>query len=288
MSEETSTDQVDNNDDTTACIIRGKVTCVRGPAPLASVTIGELIATTDITGSYQFNNLKPAKYEVKVTPPEGWEYKAPPQAVELEPGQVKVVDFYLEKVIQEAILEGYVWDGNGTRTKDAVLTGVLCGSEIKSATTDEKGYFIFKNVNPGNRFIRVSLAGHIGETRDFTIPAQQKISMEFHLKKAAHKLYGSVVNAAGKPVSVSLQLFKNSIVIQKIQTTPENGNFEFPVEDGEYALLAQAQYYELAAWSGTVAEDVKVELKLSPLGRSGVQYHESLVTDNENDAGLVK
>jgi hypothetical protein len=264
MLEETRTDRVDEkNDAPTTCIVHGKVTYARGPAPLATVTLGELIATTDITGAYKFNHLKPGKYEVKVTPPKGWNYKWIRQTIELEAGQIKVVDFYLEKIISETILEGYVLDGNETPAIGAVLSGVLCGNDIKSTTTDEHGYFIFKNVTAGNRFIRVNLVGHIGETRDFSISEQEKRSIEFHLKRAPHKLYGSVMNEVGKPVSAILQLFKNSIVVERIETTAENGNFEFPVEDGEYTLLAQALNYELTAWSGTISEDMKINLKLS-------------------------
>jgi hypothetical protein len=264
MSVETLTHRVDEKNDAPAtCTVQGTVTYARGPAPISTVTIEGLIATTDIRGAYEFNYLKPGKYEVNVSPPKGWNYKGIRQTIELEAGQVKVVDFYLEKVIRETILEGYVWDGNGTPAKGAVLSGVLCGNDIKSTTADEHGYFIFKNVTAGNRFIRVNLAGHIGETRDLSIPEQQKISIEFHLKKAAHKLYGSVTNEVGKTVPASLQLFKNSIVVEKIETSAENGNFAFPVEDGEYALFAQTLNYEQAAWSGTISEDTKINLKLS-------------------------
>jgi len=263
MPAESRTHRVDEKKDGRAtCTVQGTVTYARGPAPISTVTIEGLTATTNIRGAYEFNHLKPGKYEVNVSPPKGWNYKEIRQTIELEAGQVKVADFILEKVILETIMEGHVWDGNGTPAKGAVLSGVLCGNDIKSTTADEHGYFIFKNVTAGNRFIRVNLAGHIGETRDLSIPEQQKTSIEFHLKKAAHKLYGTVTNEGGKTVPASLQLFKNSIVVEKIETSAENGNFTFPVEDGEYALFAQTPNYEQAAWNGTIYKDTKIDLKL--------------------------
>jgi hypothetical protein len=52
------------------------------------------------------------------------------------------------------------------------------------------------------------------------------------------------------------------VVSQKWETTEENGNYEFYVKEGEYSILVQATYFELAPWAGSVSEDKKVDFQL--------------------------
>ena len=55
------------------------------------------------------------------------------------------------------------------------------------------------------------------------------------------------------------------MVIQKKETTTEDGNFEFAVKDAEYSILVQAPYYHLKGWNGIISEDKKLDFKLVPI-----------------------
>jgi hypothetical protein len=269
------------------CTIRGRVTYVRGPVPLAKVTAEAQptttdttaeaqptttdttaeaqFTTTDIAGAYQVSNLEPGTYKVTVTPPKDWNYTTQPQLLQLAPGEVKVADFRLEKVALETILEGRVFDGDGVLAKGARLEGVICGTnlEVAAVVTGSDGRFIFRNVIPGKRFVRVMLSGHLGEVHDFTIEEGQRLPLDFNLKKASHRIHGTVTNEEGKPFETTVRLYEKAMVLQTWKTTKENGSYEFFVNEGQYNILVQADYYELAAWNGLVSEDKKVDFQLA-------------------------
>ena len=295
-----------NNDDKKLGVIRGRVTYVRGSVPLAGVKCrvattsadssaaatsaidsstpenldSEALSTTtgvpevgssttDLAGAYQFSNLGPRVYEVTVTPPKGWNYKTETRSLELAPGEIKVADFKLEPIPIETIFAGQVFDSNGLPAKGARVGGVVCTTSHDPVVivTDSDGKFAFRNVIPGDRFARVMLSGHVAEIRDFSIDEGQTVSLNFNLKKAAHRIHGSVTNKQGKPVKTELQLFEGgamrAMVIQKTQTTAENGAFEFHVNEGQYSILVQALGYELGAWEGKVSQDTKADIQLT-------------------------
>jgi len=110
------------------------------------------------------------------------------------------------------------------------------------------------------------LSGHVAEVRDFSIEEGQTLSLNFNLKKAAHKIHGTITNMQGKPLMAEVQLFEGgplrAMVIQKTQTTDENGTFEFDVNEGEYSILVQARGYEMGAWGGKVSADNKADIQL--------------------------
>jgi hypothetical protein len=286
-------------------VIRGRVTYARGSVPLAEVKCRVAItsadsstvatsanssstpenvdskavstmteepevrsSTTDLAGAYQFSNLEPCVYEVTVTPPKGWNYKTEPQSLELAPGEIKVADFKLEPIPLETIFTGQVFDSNGLPAKGARVGGVVCSNSLEPVVivTNSEGRFLFKNVVPGDRFVRVMLSGHVAEVRDFSIEEGQTFSLNFNLMKAAHKIHGTITNSQGQPLMADLQLFvggaMRAMVIQKTQTTGENGTFEFHVNEGQYSILAQARGYEMGAWEGKVSEDRKADIQL--------------------------
>jgi hypothetical protein len=223
-------------------------------------------ATTDLAGAYEIAELRPGSYEVSVTPPRGWNYGAKPQLLELESGEIKTADFTLEKIPLETIVEGRVFDSDGQPAKGARLEDLICDNKLTSMTTDSEGRFLFRNVTPGKRFIRVSLPRHISESRDFAVEEGEKTTLDFTLEKAAYKIRGSVVNEESKPVEAVVQLFQGgpfgSMVVQKVRTVGENGAYEFDVKEGEYSILVQAPYYELGPWAGSVSEDKNIDFTL--------------------------
>ena len=225
-------------------------------------------STTDLAGAYQFSSLEPCTYEITVTPPKGWNYKTETQSLELALGEVKVADFKLEPIPLETIFTGQVRDSNGLPAKGARVGGVVCSTSLEPVVivTGSDGRFVFNNVVPGDRFARVMLSGHVAELRDFSIEEGQTLSLNFNLKKAAHKIHGTITNMQGKPLIAELQLFEGgplrAMVIQKTETTGENGTFEFDVNEGEYSILVQARGYEMGAWGGKVSADNKADIQL--------------------------
>jgi len=271
---------IDTNE---SCTIRGRVRYVRGPVPLATVTArlrptttrsiaetqtttdatAETQTTTDMAGTYRITNLEPGTCEITVTPPKDWNYKTTTQTIVLTFGDVKTVDFALEKVQPETIFDGRILDNDGMPIKGARLEGVICNNNLESTVTDSDGRFIFKNVSPGARFVRVVFSGHVGEVRDFTIEEGERISLEITLKKAAHRIHGTVTSEEGGPHTATVSLFHNNVVIQKWETSKEDGGYEFYVNEGEYSILVQAPFYRLSPWHGLVSEDKKVDFQLA-------------------------
>ena len=287
-------------------VIRGRVTYARGSVPLAEVKcrVAESSAnssnvtnspiesstpenvnpevesatteapelpssTTDLAGAYQFSSLEPGTYEVTVTPPKGWNYKAEPQLLKLAPGEIKVADFKLEPIPLETIFTGQVFDSNGLPAKGARMGGVVCSNSYEPVVvvTESDGRFVFKNVEPGDRFVRIMLPEHVAVIHDFSIEEGQTLALNFNLMKADFKIHGTVTNSEAKPVKAELQLFMGgpmrAMVIQKTQNTTEDGTFEFYVNEGQYSILAQARGYEMGAWEGgKVSEDRKADIQL--------------------------
>jgi hypothetical protein len=229
------------------------------PAPQTRST------TTDIAGAYQLLNLEAGTYEVSVTPPKDWKYETKAQTFDLAPGEVKEANFRLEKIVLETILDGRVFDGDGKPAKGARLEGVLCGTNLESVVAGNDGRFVFKNVTPGSRFVRVMYSGHLGEVRDFDIEEGQTISLDIALKKAAHRIYGTVTNELGEPFGATVRLYEKGVISQKCETTKENGSYEFYVNEGEWSVLAQASLYHFEAWAGLVSADVKHDFQLRPI-----------------------
>ena len=227
-----------------------------------------LTSTTDLAGTYQFARLQPCTYEVTVTPPKGWNYKTEKQLFELKPGEVKVANFKIEPKPIETIFTGQVFDSNGLPAKGARVGGVVCSTSLEPVTivTNSDGRFSFNNVVPGDRFVRVMLSGHVAELRDFSIDEGQTLSLNFNLRKAAHKIHGTITDVQGKPLIAELQLFEGgplrAMVIQKTQTTAENGTFEFHVNAGQYSILAQSPGHEMGAWEGSISADQKADIQL--------------------------
>src|SRR5208283_5576360 len=148
-------------------------------------------STTDLAGAYQFSGLEPCTYEIIVTPPKGWNYKTETQSLELALGEVKVADFKIEPIPLVTIFTGQVLDSNGLPAKGARVGGVVCSTSLEPVVivTGSDGRFVFNNIVPGDRFARVMLSGHVAEVRDFSIEEGQTLSLNFNLKKAAHKIH---------------------------------------------------------------------------------------------------
>ncbi len=160
------------------------------------------------------------------------------------------------------MVEGFVYDKDGKPIPRAVVSGIICGKDVESTTSDEKGHFKFERASPGVQFIRVNAQKHMGETRDFTAPEAVTTTLEFHLDPATLKVYGQVSNKSGQPLRSEVYLSKSGVINQKTWTDTETGHYEFPVLPGTYDVLANSEGYLSEGWRGEISADTKVDLSL--------------------------
>jgi probable HAF family extracellular repeat protein/predicted outer membrane repeat protein len=159
-----------------------------GESPLAGRTVwldtnnnsvldgGETSTTTDSTGGYFFNELKPGTYTVRIAQQDEWSQTLPSSAgaytMTLAPGETQTGrDFGL--VNRATVVSGVVWnDRNADGVKDAVEpvlvgrtvywdvndNGVLDAGEA-SVVSAADGSWSIRNVLPGNRVFRQVVPG---------------------------------------------------------------------------------------------------------------------------------
>jgi hypothetical protein len=241
--------------------IRGEIKYPWGTVADATVKAGNRSAVSDRAGKYEIPALDPGPYSVNVEPPfPGYEAEA--QNVAVAAGETRVIDFYLD--FEKTIVHGYVYGQDGKPIAGATLSGVS-GKDMETTVTDEKGCFKFESASPGNQFIRVNAASHMGQTRDFTAKKDEKTQLEFHLNPASCKVHGTVLDEKDRPLRSEVFLSSESgVILQKTKSNAETGYYEFPVLPGTYNLLANATDYLSEGWRGSISADAKVDFKLAP------------------------
>lgn len=240
-------------------IIHGTVTYPWGTIRDAKIAIGEKAVVSDGTGGYELSGLTPGPHNITAEAPFPG-YETASLKVEVAAGETKTVDIYLD--FKKAVVDGYVHDKDGKPIAGATLSGVLSGKDMDDATTDERGYFRFQRVTPGDRFIRVNARGYMGETRDFAAKENSATTLEFRLTPAACKVHGMISDATGKPVPAEMLLLKSGIVVQKTTSNAETGYYEFPILPGIYEIIPMAYGYQPRSWHGSISTDTKVDFKL--------------------------
>ena len=256
-------------------VVRGIVKYHWGPMSGAKVTLGERSATSDSAGRYEISALQPGVYTV-VAEPSFPGYDAPAQKVEVGAGETKSVDIYFD--FKKTIVEGHVYDLDGKPVRGAALSGVLCGYDMGTATTDEQGYFRFENVTPGGRFIRVNAQGYMAETRDFVAKEDGTTTLEFRLGRPTCKIHGVITDTKdGQPMAQAEVRLLNpeSLVILRNITLDENGHYEFAVVPGTYQINATAPGHEIESWKGSISADTKVDLRVKrvvPSAQLGLEH----------------
>jgi len=240
-------------------MISGIVKYPWGIVKNATVTVTGKSTLSDSSGKYELSELEPGVYSVVAEAPFPG-YDAPPQRVEIAAGETKAVDIDLD--FKKTIVEGHVYDPEGKPIEGATISGLLCGKEMESTATDQKGYFKFDRASPGAQFIRVNAPRHMGETKDFTAPEAATTTLEFRLTPATCKVHGTVSDKNGRPLSAEIFLSKSGIITQKTWTDAKTGYYEFPLLPGTYDILANATDYLSEGWRGEISTDTKVDLSL--------------------------
>ncbi len=228
----------------------------------AIVTAADRSATADRAGRYEISGLDPGVYSVEVSARfPGYEVSA--HKVELAAGEFKTLDIYLDFV--KTMVEGHVYDPHGKPIAGVTLSGVLCGKDMETTTTDERGYFRFERVTPGCRFVRVNTPGYVDETRDFMTGEEGTTTLEFHLTPATCKVYGTITDASGRPLGADLLLYRSGIITQRTTSNSETGHYDFPLLPGTYDVNASAPGCQSKGWRGSISADTKIDFSLGPL-----------------------
>ncbi len=242
--------------------IRGTVKYPWGTVGGAIVTAGGVTANADCEGRYEISGLDVAVYSVGVQARFPG-YETSTRTVELAPGETKTVDLYLDFV--KSIVEGYVYDTDGKRIAGATLSGVQCGKDMATTTTDERGHFAFEQATPGARFVRVNASGYMGETRDFVAKEEGTTTLEFHLAPASCKIHGTITDRSGRPLAAELLLYRSSIILQKTTSSAETGYYEFALLPDIYDINASAPGCMSNGWRGSISTDTKIDMRLDPM-----------------------
>ena len=242
--------------------VRGTVKYPWGVVSGAKITAGTKTVTSDSTGKFEIPDLDSGVYDIAVQAPfPGYESGA--QRVEITDNQTSNLDLYLD--FKKAVVEGYVRDPDGKPIVGATLSGVLCGKDVGATTTDERGYFRFARVSPGERFIRANASGYEGDARDFVAKEDSATTIEFRLTPATCRIHGIVSGPDGKPLQADLLLLKSGIVAQKTSSDRDTGQYEFLLLPGSYQVLLSAAGYEAKGWHGEISGDTRTDFSLSAL-----------------------
>ncbi len=242
--------------------IRGTVKYPWGIVSGAKITIGAKTVISDSAGKYEISDLDSGILDVTVeTSFPG--YESGVQKVEVTGNETRNLDLHLD--FKKAVVEGYVYDLTGKPIPGATLSGLLCGKDVETRTADERGYFRFANVSPGNRFIRANAPGHQGDSRDFSAAENSATPIEFRLAPATCRIHGTVTEVDGKPLQAELLLLKSGVVTQKVSSDKDTGRFEFPLLPGSYQILVAATEHEGKSWYGEISSDMTVEFTLGPI-----------------------
>jgi hypothetical protein len=260
-------DASDNGKDTKnlVCSIKGKITCAYGPVPRACISFNGLTTLSDGNGIYEIKDLVSGEYEIIATPPIGWDFKTSTVKIEVNAGEERIVDIYLER--QTGIIEGHIFDEENKPLEGATISVLLFGSEPTKILSDKDGNFKFEDVNIGDYFLRVKKDGYVAEGVNVTVPSGDIIKINFNLKRGFHRIYGRICNDENKPLEADIYFFKREIVLQRPKSNRENGEYEIKdLEKGTYELFVSALGHQPRGWRGEIDGDIEVNFTL-PINR---------------------
>ena len=263
--------------------VEGTVKYPWGQVADATVTIGGKSIASDSNGKYVASDLAPGTYDLIVHAPFPG-YVATSEKVEVVADQKKTVDIFLD--FERAVVEGHVYGEDGKPIADATISGVLCGKDVDSKTTDEKGYFKFDAVTPGNRLMRVNAVGFMGAVHDFVAKQGEMATLEIRLTPAAYKLHGTVTDSDGRPLQADVVVSRSGVIVHKTSSDATTGHYEFPLVHGTYDLLATAQGLRSQGWRGEVSSDAEVNIKFDPPLSKGAEA-QSKASPSRNPSGQM-
>jgi hypothetical protein len=253
--------------------INGTVKYPWGIVKNAKVVIGERYGFADGDGKYEITGAAPGKHAVTAQAPfPGYEVQV--QEIDIGAGETKTVDFYLD--FEKAVVDGHVYDQDGQPIAGAILDGVRSGKDMETRVTDDKGYFKFERATPGNLFVRVNAAGHMGEIRDFVAKKGEKTELEFRLVRGTCKISGIVTDKTGRPLHGELRAqLTSGLILMKTISNEDTGHYEFSVLPETYDIVAAVDGYQAEVRRESISEDTEVNFKLTPLSELPPMHYNS-------------
>jgi len=108
-----------------------------------------------------------------------------------------------------------------------VISGALVSvKETKNRTaTNDRGYYELKNLSPGNYTIVISYLGYLKQTKQVTVIANQKLTLNVELQKDLQQLHDVAINGKSKVQAIKESEFAvNSIDTKKFANTTADLN----------------------------------------------------------------
>lgn len=204
---------------------------------VAEVTLPQI---TDLSGFYNLSQLKNGKYQIRF---EREGYASQTQSFEVSEGSNVILDIALETL------------GPKKGGVEATITNSVTGEPIARAfvqisgisrplTTDQNGIVKADGIQEGMHNIRIEAPGF--EPADFPVEIfpKENISQSFALVPEAPKIghcLGTVTNPDGTGLTAVFTIEDGSI--QPFGTNPLTGQFNQPLQAGNYEFKVQAENY---------------------------------------------
>ncbi len=166
-------------------------------------------------------------------------FESATKQVTIEDGVTQDIKIVLQR--PDASVYGKVVDESGNPVDLASVHGVSDRGDTVFAQTDGLGNFIM-NCYQADWNIWVSKTGYIGTTpRDTAVIYGQNSNFgELILKRNRYVISGAVQNSSGTPlIGANVKLLRNTVLIDQIPSTSQEGTFSFSVEPGTYTITAE-------------------------------------------------
>jgi hypothetical protein len=250
--------EIDVRTDVHKAIIKGNVTdgTTFQPIPYANVTAYKgstlvKLVTTDTAGKYKMTLLT-GIYTLKCTK-SGYN---PSSDIPINLTENLTIDFmlYPEGTDVGSIAGTVFCKGIGLR--DATVTLYTNKTLVDIKKTDDKGFYRFTNLKPGEYVLTVSKKGYSTVQKIVYVEPGRETIANFVLNIIPGKIKGKVVDEFEKPTSAEINLIELNLTA----SANETGEFVITVEPGEYTILITKQGYR--NWSTSVSVEANQTLDL--------------------------
>lgn len=161
------------------------------------------------------------------------------------------------------VLNGYVYDADGKPVEGALVFGLLGFAEKVSRTSDDRGFFSFECVSPGNYFLRAKASGFMIDGKDIRVTKGEVTNIVFQLERGNCTVRGRIVDNDDHPLEAQVSLQRSGIVFDRTKSHNKSGKYEFSdLKEGVYEISADSHCHESRSWYGRIQGNVNVTLTL--------------------------